>query len=71
MLSWGGPDPEFRFRFGVPEAGVGMDGASASRSLRQLCFHVWYLATVGGHVTGHNGEASDWMRGMTVNGGLA
>ena len=63
MLSWGSPDPEFGFGFRVLEAGVGMDGASASGSLRQLCFHIWYLAMSGGHVMGRDGEASDWMRG--------
>ena len=33
-LFWGGPDPEFGFGFGVPESIVGLDGASASGSLR-------------------------------------
>ena len=58
-LSRGGPDPDFRFRFKVPESGVGMDGASASRSLRRLCYRIWYLAMGGGHVAEHNGKASD------------
>ena len=48
VLSRGGLDPEFGFGFGVPEAGVGMDGDSGSRSLHQLNFHVWYLARGGG-----------------------
>ena len=34
MLSWGSPELEFRFRFRVLEAGVGMDGASVSGLLR-------------------------------------
>ena len=63
MLSQGSPDPEFGFGFGVSETGVGMDWASASRSLRQLCFRIRYLAMGGGHVAGHNSEASDWMKG--------
>ena len=62
---------EFGFRFGVPEAGVGMDGASASGSLRRLCFRVWYLATGGGHVVGCDSKARDWMRGTMVIRGLA
>ena len=48
-----------------------MDGASASRFLHRLCFCVQYLAMGGGHVAGHDGEASDWMWGMMTNGGLA
>ena len=51
-LSRGSPDLEFGFGFGVSEARVGMDRASASGSLCQLCFHVWYLAMGGGHITG-------------------
>ena len=50
MLSWGSLDLGFGFGFGVPEAGVGLDGASASRSLRRLDFRVRYLAMGGGHV---------------------
>ena len=63
MLSWGGLDPEFRFGFGVPETGVGMDGVSASGLLHRLDFHVWYLAMGGGHAAGCDGKASDWMKG--------
>ena len=63
MLSQGSPDLEFRFGFGVSEAGVGLDGASATRSLHQLDFCVQYLAMGGGHTMGCNGEASDWMKG--------
>ena len=71
MLSWDSPDPEFGFGFGVSETGVGMDGASASGLLHQLCFCVWYLAMGGGHVAGHDGKASDWIGGTTTNRGLA
>ena len=53
-LSQGSPDLEFGFGFRVLEARVGMDGASASRSLCQLCFHIWYLATGSGHITGRD-----------------
>ena len=70
-LSRGSLDPEFRFGLRVSEAGVGMDGASVSGLLCQLCFCVQYLAMGGGHVMGHNGKASDWMRGTMTNGGLA
>ena len=62
-LSRGSLDPDFGFRFGVPESGVGMDGASASRSLCWLCFCVQYLAICGGHIMGHDGKASDWIGG--------
>ena len=48
-----------------------MDWASASRSLHQLCFRILYLTMGGGHVTGHDSEASDWTRGMTAIRGLA
>ena len=72
MLSWGSPDLEFGFGLGVSEGGVGMDGASASGSLCQLCFCIRYLAMGGGHISGSNGEASDWIGGgTTMNGGLA
>ena len=54
-LSWGSLDLEFGFGFGGLETGVGMDRASASGSLHQLCFCVWYLAMGGGHVTPRNG----------------
>ena len=63
MLSWGSLDLEFGFRFGVPESRGGMDGALVSRSLCRLCFRIQYLAMGGGHVVGHDGKASDWMRG--------
>ena len=52
-------DPGFGFGVRVPESGVGLDGASASGSLRRLDFHVQYLAMGRGHVTGCNGEAVD------------
>ena len=48
-----------------------MDGASASGSLCRLCFRIRYLAMGGGHIAGHDGEASDWMGGTTMNRGLA
>ena len=64
MLSWGSPDLEFGFRFGVLEVGVWMDCASVSGLLHRLFFRNWYLTTGGGHVTEHDSEASDWMRGM-------
>ena len=38
------PDMEFGFGFGVPESGVGLDGASVSGLLRRLDFCVRYLA---------------------------
>ena len=60
----GSPDLKFGFRFGVPESGVGLDGASASGPLRRLDFHVRYLAIGGGHATGHDGKASDQMKGV-------
>ena len=41
-------DPGFGFGVGVPESRVGLDGASASGSLRRLNFRVWYLAIGGG-----------------------
>ena len=63
VLSWGSPDPEFGFRFRVPEAGVGLDEASASESLCRLDFRVWYLAMGGGHTMGHDSEASDQTKG--------
>ena len=63
MLSQGGLDLEFGFGFGVLEARVGMDGASASGLLCQLDFCVWYLAMGGGHAMGHDGKASDWTKG--------
>ena len=50
VLSQGSPDLEFRFGFRVLEARVGMDRASASGSLRRLCFCTCYLAMGGGHV---------------------
>ena len=53
------PDPGFRFGVGVPESGVGWDGASASGSLRRLDFRVWYLARDRGHVAGCNNEVVD------------
>ena len=52
-------DPGFGFGVGVPESRVGWDGASASRSLHRLDFHVWYLVIGRGRVAGHNGEAVD------------
>ena len=52
-------DLGFGFRVGVLEYGVGWDGASASRSLHQLDFHVQYLVIGRGRVAGHNGEAVD------------
>ena len=42
-----------------PGDGVQMDWASASGSLRQLCFRIQYLTTGGRHVTRHDGKASD------------
>ena len=66
MLSQGSLDPEFGFGFGVPEVGVWMDWASVSGSLHQLCFCIQYLTMGSGHVAGHDSEASDWTRGMTV-----
>ena len=62
-LSQGSLDPEFGFGFGVPETRVGLDGASVSGSLCQLDFRVLYLAMGAGHAVGHDGEASDWMKG--------
>ena len=62
-LSWGGPDPEFRFGFRVLETGVGMDGASESGSLRRLDFCIQYLARGGGHAMECDGKASDWTKG--------
>ena len=53
------PDPGFGFGVGVPESGVGWDGASASGSLRRLDFHVQYLAIGRGRVVGRDGEAVD------------
>ena len=44
MLFRGSPDPKLGFGFGVLESGVGLDGASVSRSLCQLDFCVQYLA---------------------------
>ena len=58
------PDLELGFGFGVPESGVGLDRASASGLLHRLDFCVWYLAIGGGHVTGCDSEASDWMKGI-------
>ena len=52
-------DPGFGFGGGVPESGVGWDGASASGSLRRLDFHVWYLVMGRGHVAGCDNEAVD------------
>ena len=63
-LFQGSPDPRFRFGFGVPESGVGLDRASASGSLLLLDFRIWYLVIGGGHVAEHDGEASDWMKGV-------
>ena len=48
------PDPGFGFRVGVPESGVGLDGASVSRLLCRLNFRVWYLAIGRGRVAGRN-----------------
>ena len=56
-------DPGFSFGVGVPESGVGLDGASASGLLHQLDFCVQYLAMGGGHVAGCNGEAVDSDKG--------
>ena len=53
------PDPGFRFGVGVPESGVGWDGASASGSLRRLDFRVRYLVRGRGHVAGRDNEAVD------------
>ena len=52
-------DPGFGFGVGVPESGVGWDGASASGSLRRLDFCVRYLVIGRGHVVGHDGEVVD------------
>ena len=52
-------DPGFGFRVRVLESGVGLDGASASRLLRQLNFCVQYLAIGGGHIAGCDSEAVD------------
>ena len=57
------PDPGFGFGVGVPESGVGWDGASASGSLRRLDFHVQYLARGRGRIAGHDDEVVD------LNGG--
>ena len=57
------PDPGFGFRVGVPESGVGLDGASVSRLLCRLDFHVRYLAIGGGHVAGRDGKAVDSDKG--------
>ena len=69
-LFWGSPDLKFSFGFGVLESGVGLDGASVSGSLCQLDFRVRYLAIGGGHVVGHDGEASDRMKGVDNEQGL-
>ena len=53
------PDPGFGFGVGVPESGVGLDGASASGSLRQLDFCIRYLAIGRGCVAGHDSKAVD------------
>ena len=53
------PDPGFGFGVGVPESGVGWDGASASGSLRRLNFRIWYLAIGRGRVAGCDGKAVD------------
>ena len=53
------PDLGFRFGVRVLESGVGLDGASASRSLFRLNFHVWYLVIGGGHVVECDSEAAD------------
>ena len=58
------PDLKFGFGFRVPESGVGLDGASASRSLHQLDFCVRYLVIGGGHVAGCDSKASDRMKGV-------
>ena len=60
---WVRPDPGFGFGVGVPESGVGWDGASASGSLRQLNFCVRYLVRGGGRVAGRDDEAVDSNRG--------
>ena len=52
-------DPGCRFRVGVPESGVGLDGASVSRSLRRLDFRIRYLAIGRGHIMGCDGEVVD------------
>ena len=57
------PGPEFRFGFGVLEARVGLDRASASGSLCQLDFCIQYLAMGGGHITGRDNKASGWTKG--------
>ena len=57
------PDLGFRFRVGVPESGVGWDGASASGLLRQLDFHIRYLAIGRGRIVGRDGEAVDLNEG--------
>ena len=59
MLFRGSPDPKLGFGFGVLESGVGLDGASVSRSLCRLDLCVRYLAIGGGCIAGHNGEAVD------------
>ena len=53
------PDLGFGFRVGVPESGVGWDGASVSGSLRRLDFRVRYLARGGGRVAGGDNKAVD------------
>ena len=49
----------FGFRVGVPESGVGWDGASASRLLRRLDFRVRYLVMGRGRVAGRDDKAVD------------
>ena len=61
------PDLGFGFGVGVPESGVGWDGASASGSLRRLDFRVWYLAIGRGRVVEREGEAVDSMEGMLTS----
>ena len=57
------PDLGFGFGVGVLESGVGWDRASASGSLRQLDFHVRYLAIGRGHIiTHHNSKHSTFQR---------
>ena len=53
------PDLGFGFGVGVPESGVGWDGASASGSLCQLDFCVRYLVMGRGRVAGRDDEAVD------------
>ena len=64
MLFRGSPDPEFGFGFGVLESVVGLDGASASRSLCRLDFRVRYLVTGRGHTAGCNGEVGKRTKGV-------